>query len=51
MEVTVLATVRAVTGRDRVEGAEVMGVPDGGVPVAVAESPTEPWARSRAVTV
>ena len=51
MEVTDLATVKVAAGRDRVAGGLVTGLPVGGVPVAVAESATEPWVRSAAVTV
>ena len=50
----VLATVRPgvwVTVTVAVDGELVMGVPDGGVPVEVAESATEPWSRSAWVSV
>ncbi len=42
------AWVRATVA---VDGVEVIGVPDGGVPVAVAESATEPLLRSAWVRV
>ena len=53
MEVTDLTMVIAGAGRVvtvAVDGVEVMGGPVGGVPVAVAESLTEPLLRSAWVT-
>ena len=54
MEVTDFRTVRAgakVVVTEAVDGVEVIGVPDGGVPVEVAESATEPLSRSAWVRV
>ena len=54
MEVTDLTTVSAgdwATVTEAVDGLEVIGEPVGGVPVAVAESLTEPLLRSAWVSV
>ncbi len=54
MEVTDLTTVRAgvwVAVTEAIDGLEVTGEPVGGVPVAVAESLTEPLLRSAWVRV
>jgi len=46
-----LTIVSPATSTVAVEGGEVMGVPEGGVPVATAVSLMEPFAMSAAVTV
>ncbi len=54
VEVTLFVTVNAgeeVVVTVAVEGGEVTGEPDGGVPLAVAESLTEPLFRSACAMV
>ena len=50
-DLVIVSAGAAAAGTVTEDGGDVVGGPDGGVPVAVAESLIEPWSRSASVTV